>query len=116
MQIKPIKDERDYKEALQTIDKLMDAKLGSKDGDRLDVLVTLVAAYEEKHHKIDAPDPISAIEFIMEQRELERKDMEEYIGSRARVSEVFNHKRKLTLPMIRKLNAGLGIPAEILIR
>jgi len=116
IEIKPIKNDRDYKNALKQIDTLMDAKSGSADGDLLDVLVTLVEKYEEKHHAIDAPDPISAIEFIMEQRDLERKDMEEYIGSRARVSEVLNHKRKLTLPMIRRLNIGLGIPAEILIR
>jgi HTH-type transcriptional regulator/antitoxin HigA len=116
IEIKPIKNERDYKNALKQIDTLMDAKSGSADGDLFDVLVTLVEKYEEKHHAIDAPDPISAIEFIMEQRDLERKDMEEYIGSRARVSEVLNHKRKLTLPMIRRLNIGLGIPAEILIR
>ena len=116
MDIKPIKNERDYKAALKTIEKLMDAKSGSKDGDCLDILVTLVDAYEAKHHAIDAPDPIEAIRFVMEQQDLKRKDLEEYIGSRARVSEVLNHKRKLTLSMIRKLNIGLGIPADILIR
>lgn len=116
MEIKPIKNASDYKAALKTIEKFMDAKLNSKDGDYLDILVTLVEAYEEKHHAIDAPDPIEAINFVMEQKGLSRKDLESYIGSRARVSEVLNHKRKLTLPMIRKLNFALGIPAEILIR
>lgn len=116
MDIKPIKNERDYKAALKIIEKLMAAKAGSKDGDHLDVLVTLVDAYEAKHHAIEAPDPIAAIHFAMEQQDLQRKDLEEYIGSRARVSEVLNHKRKLTLPMIRKLSFGLGIPADILIR
>ncbi len=115
MDIKPIKNERDYKAALKTIEKLMNAKVGSKDGDRLDVLVTLVDAYEAKHYAIDTPNPVAAIRFVMEQRDLERSDLEEFIGSRARVSEVLNHKRKLTLSMIRKLNAGLGIPADILI-
>ena len=116
MDIKPIKNERSYKEALKAIDLLFSAKPGTADGDRLDILVTLVESYEAKHYPIDAPDPIQAIHFVMEQQGLVRKDLEAYIGSRARVSEVLNHKRPLTLSMIRKLNAGLGIPAEILIQ
>lgn len=93
----------------------MDARAGSADGDQLDVLGTLAEAWEEKHHAIEAPDPVHAIEFVMEQRGLSRRDLEPYIGSRARVAEVLNHKRPLTLPMIRRLHFGLGIPADVLI-
>ncbi len=88
---------------------------GAAEGDRLDVLVTLVASWEEKHWPIDLPDPVEAILFAMEQRGLSRKELEPFIGSRARVAEVLNHKRPLTLPMIRRLHQGLGIPAEVLI-
>ena len=115
MDIKPIKTERDYRRAMKEIDSLMDAKAGTPDGDRLDVLVTLAEAWEAKHHAIEAPDPVQAIEFAMEQRGLSRRDLEPFIGSRARVAEVLNHKRSLTLPMIRRLHSGLGIPAEVLI-
>jgi HTH-type transcriptional regulator/antitoxin HigA len=114
--IKPIKTERDYRRVMKDIEGLMDAKANSPEGDRLDVLVTLAEAWEEKHHAIEAPDPIEAIRFAMEQRGLDRRDLEPYIGSRARVAEVLNHKRSLTLPMIRRLHIGLGIPAEVLIR
>jgi HTH-type transcriptional regulator / antitoxin HigA len=116
MDIKPIKSERDYKKALKEIESLFDAQPGTRQGDRLDVLVTLVEAYEAKHHPIDAPDPIAAIHFVMEQRGMKRKDLEPYIGGRSRVAEVLNHKRALTLGMIRKLHLALGIPAEVLIR
>ena len=116
MEIKPIKNERDYRGVLKEIETLMEAKANTADGDRLDVLVTLADAWEEKHHPIEAPDPIEAIRFAMDQRGLSRRDLEPYIGSRARVAEVLNHKRSLTLPMIRKLHSGLGIPAEVLIR
>jgi len=115
MDIKPIKSERDYRKVLKEIDRLMDACPNTVEGDRLDVLVTLVEAWEEKHWPIDLPDPIEAILFAMEQRGLSRKDLEPLIGSRARVAEVLNHKRSLTLPMIRRLHEGLGIPAEVLI-
>ncbi len=115
MQIKPIKTERDYRRVLGEIDSLMDAKPNTPDGDKLDVLVTLTEAWEEKHHAIEAPDPVQAIEFAMEQRGLSRRDLEPYIGSRARVTEVLNHKRSLTLAMIRRLHTGLGIPADVLI-
>jgi HTH-type transcriptional regulator/antitoxin HigA len=115
MDIKPIKNERDYRRVMKEIDGLMDAKANTVAGDRLDVLVTLAQAWEEKHHAIEAPDPVQAIEFAMEQRGLSRRDLERYIGSRARVAEVLNHKRTLTLAMIRRLHAGLGIPAEVLI-
>src|SRR5689334_13892941 len=115
MEIKPIKSERDYRRVLKKIDDLMEAREDTPEGDRLDVLVTLAEAWEEKHHAIDAPDPVEAIHFAMEQRGLTRRDLEPLIGSRARVAEVLNRKRNLTLPMIRRLHARLGIPAESLI-
>jgi HTH-type transcriptional regulator / antitoxin HigA len=115
MEIKPIKNERDYRKALKEIDSLMDARPNTPQGDRLDVLVTLVEAWEERHWPIDLPDPVEAILFAMEHRGLSRRDLEPFIGSRARVAEVLNHKRPLTLPMIRRLHQGLGIPAEVLI-
>jgi HTH-type transcriptional regulator/antitoxin HigA len=116
MDIRPIKNERDYRRVMKEVDSLMDAKANTPAGDRLDVLVTLAEAWEERHYPIDAPDPIAAIQFAMEQRGLSRRDLEPYIGSRARVAEVLNHKRSLTLAMIRRLHEGLGIPAEVLIR
>lgn len=115
MVIKPIKSERDYQRALKEIDKLMDAEPNTPQGDRLDVVVTLAAAWEEKHYPIDPPDAIEAIRFAMEQRGLSRRDLEPYIGSRARVAEVLGRKRSLTLAMIRRLHTGLGIPAEALL-
>jgi HTH-type transcriptional regulator/antitoxin HigA len=115
MVIKPIKTERDYQRALAEIDKLMDARPNTPEGDRLDVLATLVAAWEERHYPIEPPDAVAAIRFAMEQRGLSRRDLEPFIGSRARVAEVLNRRRSLTLPMIRRLHAGLGIPAEVLI-
>jgi HTH-type transcriptional regulator/antitoxin HigA len=115
MVIKPIKCQRDYQRALKEIDTLMGAKPNTLQGDRLDVLATLVAAWEEKHYPIEPPDPVEAIRFAMEQRGLTRRDLEPFIGSRARVAEVLNRKRSLTLPMIRRLHAGLGIPAEVLL-
>ena len=115
MQVKPIKSNRDYLAALKEIDRLMDARPNTPEGDRLDVLTTLVEAWEEKHHAIEAPDPLEAIRFAMEQRGLTRHDLEPLIGSRARVAEVLNGKRKLTLPMIRRLHEALHIPAEVLI-
>ena len=116
MQVKPIKSERDYRRALKEVARLMDARPNTAEGDRLEVLATLVVAWEEKHHAIDAPDPIEAIRFAMEQRGLTRRDLEPLIGSRARVAEVLNGKRSLTLPMIRRLHSALGIAAEVLIR
>jgi HTH-type transcriptional regulator/antitoxin HigA len=114
-EIKPIKNERDYRRALKDIERLMDAKAGTSEGDRLDVLATLVTAWEEQHHPIEGPDAVAAIRFAMEQRGLTRRDLEPFIGSRARVAEVLNGKRSLTLAMIRRLHAGLGIPADALI-
>jgi HTH-type transcriptional regulator/antitoxin HigA len=114
MNIKPIKSEADYNAALKEIENLFEAKPNTPDGDRLDVLAALVDAYEDKHFSI--PDPIEAIEYYMESRDLSRRDLEEYLGSRARVSEILNRQRPLSLEMIRNLNKGLGIPAEVLIR
>jgi len=116
MDIKPIKTDSDYNKALQEIEILMNAELDTPEGDKLDVLVTLVEAYEEKHHPILPPEPVEAIIHQMESQELSRKDLELLVGSRARVSEILNRKRSLSLNMIRKLQKGLGISAEILIK
>src|SRR6185295_1486814 len=103
MNIKPIKTEADYQSALKEIEKLFGAKPGSSEGDQLDVLITLVEAYEDEHYDIPAPDPIEAINYFMESRGLTRADLEPYIGSRARISEILNRKRPLTLSMIQRL-------------
>jgi len=116
MNVKPITSESDYDAALAEVAELMDAKPGTRKGDRLDVLVTLLEAYEEKHWHVDPPDPIDAIKRRMEQRGLTRRDMEKLLGSRSRVSEILNRKRPLTLAMIRRLHQHLGIPAESLIK
>ncbi|MDY0270354.1 helix-turn-helix domain-containing protein [Trichloromonas sp.] len=116
MEIKPIKNEADYQAALEEIERLFDAAPDTREGDRLEVLSTLVDAYEEKHYSIPLPDPIEAILYHMESRGLSRRDLEPHIGSRARVSEVLNRKRPLTMEMIRNLHSGLGIPAEVLIQ
>jgi len=115
MDIKPIRTEEDYEAALKEIERLWGSEPGSSDGDRFEVLFTLVEAYEEQNYAILPPDPVEAIKYYMESRGLDRRDLEEYIGSSGRVSEVLNHKRPLTLRMIRNLHAGLGIPAEVLI-
>lgn len=115
MDIRPIRTEADYDAALEAIETVMDAEPGTPEADRLDVLVTLVQAYERVHYPIEAPDPIEAIRFRMEQEGLTRRDLEEALGSRARVAEVLNRKRPLTLPMIRRLHRLYGIPAEVLI-
>ena len=116
MEIKPVRNAKEHKAALAEVEGLWDAKPGSSDHDRLDVLVTLIEAYEEKHEPIPPPDPVDAIVFRMEQLELDRKALEQLIGSRARVSEVLGRRRGLSLAMIRRLHDRLGIPAEILIR
>ena len=115
MRIKPIKTEADYEEVLREVEKLWGAERDTPRGDRLDVLITLVGAYESDHHPVDPPDPIDAIVFRMEQMGLTRKDLEPYLGSRHRVSEILNRKRALSLAMIRKLHAGLNLPLESLI-
>ena len=115
MNIRPIKTEADYQAALQEIDQLFDAEPGTEAGDHLEVLAALVEDYEERVYPIPNPDPIEAIKYFMESRGLERKDLEPFIGSRARVSEILNRRRPLTLNMIRQLSTGLGLPADILI-
>jgi HTH-type transcriptional regulator/antitoxin HigA len=116
MELRPIRTETDYQEALQEIELLFDATPNTPEYDRLDVISTLVEAYEKKHIPIEIPDPIEAIEYYMDTRGWSRRDLEPCIGSRARVSLVLSRKRSLTLEMIRKLNKQLGIPAEILIQ
>ena len=116
MDVAPIKTKRDYRRTLKEIEGLMDAKRGTPEGDRLDVLVTLVAAWEAKHYPIDLPDPVEAIKYHMEQQGLRPRDLVPYIGGRNRVYEVLNRKRPLTLKMVWRLHAGLGIPAESLIK
>lgn len=115
MTIKPIKTERDYQKALKEIEKLWDAKPNTLKGDRLEVMITLVEAYEQKHHRIEPPDPIEAIKFRMEQLELKPSDLADILGGRNRVSEVLNKKRKLTVEMMRSLRKHLAIPAESLL-
>jgi HTH-type transcriptional regulator / antitoxin HigA len=116
MEIKPIKSSRDHRRALKEIEGLMEAKRNTADGDRLDVLVTLVEAWEAKHYPIDLPDPIEAIKYHMEQGGLGPNDLVPFIGGRNRVYEVLAGKRPLTLKMIWRLHRGLGIPAESLIK
>ncbi len=116
MEIKPIRTKRDYEAALKVIESLMTAKRNTPEGDRLDVLVTLVEAYEAKNFPLDLPDPIEAIKLVMEQRNLTVKDLVPYIGQPNRVYEVLRHKRPLTMAMAWRLHKGLGIPAESLIK
>jgi HTH-type transcriptional regulator/antitoxin HigA len=115
-ELKPIRTEADHERAMAEVERLWGAKNGTPEGDRLDVLVTLIEAYEKKAYPFDPPDPIEAIQFRMEQLGLTRKDLEPFIGSRARVAEVMNRKRGLSIDMIRRLNEGLGISGDILIR
>ena len=116
MKLKPIRSDLDLERALVRIDELWGAKPGTATGDELDVLMLLVEKYEDEHFPIPDSDPIEAIKFLMEQNGLSRMDLEPYIGARGRVSEVLNGKRNLTLPMIKRLHAGLKIPYESLIR
>src|SRR5882757_4184133 len=115
-EIKPIRTKRDYEAALTEIERLWGAKAKTPEGDRLDVLATLIDAYETEHYPMDPPDPIEAIKFRMEQQGLTRKDLEEIIGTRTRIAEVLNRKRGLSIGMIRRLHERLGISAEVLIR
>ena len=114
--IKPIRNTKDHEAALAEVERLWGAKSGTPRGDRLDVLATLIDAYEDKHFPMDQPDPIEAIKFRMEQQGLTRKDLEEMIGTRTRVAEVLAGKRGLSIAMIRRLHAKLEIPAEVLIQ
>ena len=116
MKIAPIKSELDYDAALAEIDRLMDAEPNTSRGDRLDVLVTLVEAYEAKRWVIDPPDPIDAIKLRMEQRGLTRRDLQRILGSRGRVSEILNRRRALSVEMMRRLHQELAIPAESFLR
>ena len=117
MKLKLLKTEKEYDEAIQKVEVLIkaDPKPGTTKADRLELLTVLVSHYEDAHYPICPPDPIEAIEFRMDQMGLTRKDLEPYIGPRSKVSEVFNHKRGLSLSMIRKLHDGLNIPADLLL-
>lgn len=116
MEIRPIKNEDDYKAMLREVERLFEAAPDTDDGDRLDVLTTLLEVYEKNHYSIPSPDPVEAIKYWMESRGITRQDLAPLMGSRARVSEIFNHRRGLTLNMIRNLHDKLGMPAEALIR
>jgi HTH-type transcriptional regulator/antitoxin HigA len=114
--VKPIRNETDHETAMDEVAAFWGAASGTAEGDRLDVLATLIDAYEARHHAMDPPDPIEAIKFRMEQQGLSRKDLENIIGSRTRIAEVLNRKRSLSILMIRRLHERLGISAEVLIR
>lgn len=116
MKLKPIKNEADYESALQEIDRLWEVEAGTPESDILEILVTLVEAYEKQHYELPPPEPIAALEYFMESRGWTRKDLEPYIGGRGRVSEILGRKRPLTLAMIRRLEQATGIPASILIQ
>ncbi len=115
MNIKPIRTDKDYEEALQRVEFLMDAKEGTTEFDELEILSTLIENYEAKHFSIDIPDPIEAIKFRMEQEGLKQKDVAEFFGNKVRVSEVLNKKRRLTLDMVRNLHDNLSIPYDSLL-
>ena len=116
MRIKPIKNDADYQAALTAVERLFDAAPNTPEGDRLEVWTTLIAAYEEQHFPVPAPDPVEAIRYFLESRGLSERSLEPFIGSRAQVKEVLNRKRALTFDMIRKLHQGLGISADLLIQ
>lgn len=116
MEPKPIKTRREYQSALKEAEHLWDSPPGSPQADTLDVLSLLIADYEAKHFPIEDPDPIQFLEYVMESRGLTRKDLEPYLGSRARVAEILNRTRSLTLEMIRRLSEGLDLPADVLVQ
>ena len=116
MELRPIRSKREHQTALKEAEALWEASEGSPDGDRLEVLTLLIEAYEREHFPIEDPDPIDFLQHVMEARGLARKDLEPFVGSRARVAEVLNRVRPLTLEMIRKLAAGLNLPSDVLIR
>jgi HTH-type transcriptional regulator / antitoxin HigA len=116
MELHPIKTEADYQAALRHLEALMDAQLNTPEGDALDLLTTVITAYEEQQYPILPPDPVEALVYWMETRDLTRRDLEPFLGSRARVAEILNRRRTLTLEMIRRLHSALGIPADILIQ
>jgi HTH-type transcriptional regulator / antitoxin HigA len=116
MKARIIKTEEDYQAALERVDTLMDARPGSAEFEELELFTLLIEKYEDERYPIDFPDPVEAIKFRMEQAGLERKDMIQYLGSQSKVSEVLNHKRPLSMAMIRALSQGLGIPVEVLVQ
>lgn len=116
MNISPIRNEKDYQNALERLEVIFDSKKGTKEGDELEIRAILIDNYENEHFPIGMPDPISAIKFRMEQMGMKQKDMIDLVGFKCRVSEIMNNKRKLTLDMIRKLSASLNIPTEVLIQ
>ncbi len=116
MNIAPIKTEKDYEKALERLEKIFDAELGSKDGDELEILSILIEKYEKENFPIGMPDPIEAIKFRMEQLGMKQKDLAEVVGLKSRASEILNKKRKLTIDMIRKISQNLSIPTEVLIQ
>src|SRR6266403_17170 len=116
IELKPIRTKADYRKGLAELERLWGAKSGTPEGDRLDVLATLIDAYEAANYPMNPPDPIEAIKFRMEQQGLTRKDLEPLIGTRTRVAEVLNRKRNLSIGMIRRLHDVLGISADVLIR
>ena len=115
MKLKPIRNNKDYQNAITRIEAIMDAKRGTDEFDELEILSIMVEKYEDENFPIEHPDPVEAIKFIMEQNDLNPKDLVPYIGSQSKVSEVLNKKRPLSINMVRALNKGLGIPVEILI-
>lgn len=116
IEVRPIRTEADHRAALAEIAILMSAEKGTLEGDRLDILATLIESYEATHIRVEPPDPVSAIVFMMEQKQIDRRAIEPAIGTRARVAEVLNRRRPLTLPMIRRLTRLLDIPADVLIQ
>ena len=116
MNIKPIKTEQDYREALNRLDELFDAKIGTTESDEADILALFIDNYENEHYPIEAPDPIDAIRIRMEEMQIKQVDLIPEIGGKSRVSEVLNRKRKLTVDMIRKLTIRLNLSASLLIK
>jgi HTH-type transcriptional regulator/antitoxin HigA len=116
MNIRPLKTREDYEAALALIERLFDVEPNTPEGDQLDVLTTLVSAYEDEHFPIPEPDPIEAIKYFMESRGLTQQDLVPYFGDRQRTTDVLKRNRRLSISMIRRLNKGLGISADILIQ
>ena len=116
MNIKPIRNEKDYQNALNRLEEIFDAKRGTEEGDEFEILSILIDNYENEHFPIEMPDPIEAIKFRMEQMGMKQKDLAEVFGFKSRVSEILNKKRKLTLEMVRNLHTKLHIPTEVLIQ
>ena len=116
MEIKPIKTDKDYQQALERLDMIFEAKIGTTEGDEIEILGILIDQYENEHFPIDMPDPIEAIKFRMEQMGYNQNDLAKIVGLKSRASEILNRKRKLSLEMIRKLHEGLHIPTDVLIQ